>query len=125
MVYAHMRFTGKPHLGAIAETSRAQYSFDMAEILHSKEFMDNRCVMMGNVNTNSHLLVDKVMMPAIRLYCGSGQGIIVLPFILSGAMGPVSTSTPVTQATAEAMMCCAYKWLTKEGAPFVLEPFWR
>ena len=78
---------------------------------------------MGNVNTNSQLLLDKVMTPAIRLYCGRGQGIIVLPFILSGAMGPVSTATPVTQAMAKAMMCCAYTRLTKEGTPFVLDPF--
>ena len=99
MVYAHMRYADKPHLGAITEMSRAQDSVDMAEILHGKEVMDNNCVIMGNVNTNSPLLVDKVVTQAIRVYCGRGQGIIVVPFILSGAMGPVpgqniSTSWP-------------------------------
>ena len=118
MVYAHMRFTDKPHLGAIAETSRAQYSFDMAEIPHGKEVMDSKCVIMGNVNTNSHLLLDNVMTPAIRVYCGRGQGIIVLPFVLSGAMGPVSTAAPITQAMAEAIMCCAYARLDQRRRAF-------
>jgi len=123
MVYTHMRFTDKPHLGAITEMSRAQDSVDMAEILHGKEVMDNNCVIMGNVNTNSPLLVDKVVTQAIRVYCGRGQGIIVVPFILSGAMGPVSTAASVTQAMAEAMICCAYAQLVKEGAPFILGNF--
>lgn len=123
MVYTHMRFTDKPHLGAITEMSRAQDSVDMAEILHGKGVMDTNCVIMGNVNTNSPLLVDKVVTQAIRVYCGRGQGIIVVPFILSGAMGPVSTAASVTQAMAEAMICCAYAQLVKEGAPFILGNF--
>ena len=123
MVYTHMRFTDKPHLGAITEMSRAQDSVDMAEILHGKDVMEKHCVIMGNVNTNSPLLVDKVVTQAIRVYCGRGQGIIVVPFILSGAMGPVSTAASVTQAMAEAMICCAYAQLVKEGAPFILGNF--
>lgn len=123
MVYCHMRYGDKPHLGAITEMSRAQDSVDMAEILHGKDTLDNNCVIMGNVNTNSPLLVDKVVTEAIRVYCGRGQGIVVVPFILSGAMGPVSTTASVTQAMAEAMMCCAYAQLVHEGAPFVLGNF--
>lgn len=123
MVLAHMTLSDKPHLGAITEMSRAQDSVDMAEILHGREVMDQNCVIMGNVNTNSPLLVDKVVTEAIRVYCGRGQGIVVVPFILSGAMGPVSTAASVTQAMAEAMMCCAFAQLVHEGAPFVLGNF--
>ncbi len=123
MVYMHMTRSDKPHLGAITEMSRAQDSVDMAEILHGKEFLDENCVIMGNVNTNSPLLVDKVVTEAIRVYCGRGQGIVVVPFILSGAMGPVSTAASVTQAMAEAMMCCAFAQLVRPGAPFVLGNF--
>ncbi len=123
MVYTHMTRSDKPHLGAITEMSRAQDSVDMAEILHGREFMDENCVIMGNVNTNSPLLVDKVVSEAIRVYCGRNQGIVVVPFILSGAMGPVSTAASVTQAMAEAMMCCAFAQLVRPGAPFVLGNF--
>lgn len=123
MVLAHMTLSDKPHLGAITEQSRAQDSVDMAEILHGKDVMDQNCVIMGNVNTNSPLLVDKVVSEAIQTYCGRGQGIVVVPFILSGAMGPVSTTASVAQAMAEAMICCAFAQIVREGAPFVLGNF--
>ena len=123
MVYTHMRYSDKPHLGAITEQSRAQDSVDMAEILHGKEVMEQKTVIMGNVNTNSPLLVDKVVTEAVQTYCGRGQGIVVVPFILSGAMGPVSTTASVVQAVAEAMMVCAFAQLVREGAPFVMGNF--
>ncbi len=123
MLYAHMTLSDKPHLGAITEMSRAQDSVDMAEVVFGKDVMDEKCVIMGNVNTNSPLLVDKVVTEAIRTYCSRGQGIVVVPFILSGAMGPVSTAASVSQALAEAMMCCAFSQLVKPGAPFVLGNF--
>ena len=123
MVYAHMRFSDKAHLGAITEMSRAEDSVKMARILHGSDFVDEHCVIMGNVNTNSPLLVDKVVTQAIRVYCGQGQGIVVVPFILGGAMGPVTTAAAVSQALAEAMMCGAFSQLVKPGAPFVLGNF--
>ena len=123
MLFAHMTLSDKPHLGAITEMSRAQDSVDMAEIMFGKEVMENNCVIMGNVNTNSPLLVDKVVTEAVRVYCGNGQGIVVVPFILSGAMGPVSTAASIAQAMAEAMMVCAYVQLVHPGAPFVLGNF--
>ena len=47
MVYAHMKYGDKPHLGAITEKSRAQDSVDMARILHGADFMEKNCVIMG------------------------------------------------------------------------------
>ena len=123
MLFIHMTCSDKPHLGAITEMSRAQDSVDMAEIIHGADFMEENCVIMGNVNTNSPLLVDKVVTEAIRTYCGRGQGIVVVPFILSGAMGPVSTAASVAQAMAEALMCCAFAQIVRPGAPFVLGNF--
>ena len=123
MLLAHMTLSDKPHLGAITEMSRAQDSVDMAEIVFGKEVMDANCVIMGNVNTNSPLLVDKVVTEAARVYSSRGQGMVVVPFILSGAMGPVSTAASVAQAMAEAMMVCAYIQLLRPGAPFVLGNF--
>ena len=123
MLFAHMTLSDKPHLGAITEKSRAQDSVAMAEIVFGAEVMQEHCVIMGNVNTNSPLLVDKVVSEAVRVYCERGQGIIVVPFILSGAMGPVSTAACLAQAMAEALMVCAYTQLVHRGAPFVLGNF--
>ena len=123
MVFAHMVLNDKPHLGAITEKSRAQDSVDMAEILHGSEVMDRDVVIMANVNTNSPLLIDKVVTETVQVYSGRGQGMIVTPFILTGAMGPVSTAASVAQAMAEAMICCAFVQLVRPGAPFVMGNF--
>jgi len=123
MLYCHMRYSDKPHLGAITEKSRAEDSIAMARLLHGDTAFNANCVIMGNVNTNSPLLVDKAVTNAIEVYCGAGQGIIVAPFILSGAMGPVSTAASIAQALAEAMMCCAFSQLVQPGAPFILGNF--
>jgi trimethylamine--corrinoid protein Co-methyltransferase len=123
MLFAHMTLSDKPHLGAITEKSRAQDSVDMAEIVFGAERLDRETCIMANVNTNSPLLVDKVVTEAIQVYCGRGQAIVVTPFILTGAMGPVSTTASVAQAVAEAMICCAFAQLVRPGAPFVMGNF--
>ena len=123
MVYAHMKYGDKPHLGAITEKSRAQDSVDMARILHGDDFVEHNCVIMGNVNTNSPLLVDKVVTEAAQVYCGANQGLVVVPFILGGAMGPVTTAASIAQALAEAMAVGAFTQLVRPGAPFVMGNF--
>lgn len=123
MLLAHMTLTDKPHLGAITEKSRAEDSIAMARLLHGPEVFDRHCVIMANVNTNSPLLVDKVVTEAAAVYCGAGQGLIAVPFILSGAMGPVTTAAAISQALAEAMIVGAYTQLIRPGAPFILGNF--
>ena len=123
MLFAHMTCTDKPHLGAITEKSRAADSVAMARLLHGDDGFEQRCVIMGNVNTNSPLLVDKVVTEAAAVYCGAGQGIVAVPFILSGAMGPVTTAAAIAQALAEAMIVGAFAQLVRPGAPFVLGNF--
>lgn len=123
MLLAHLTLSDKPVLGAITEQSRAEDCVEMMRILYGDDFMRDNCVIMGNVNTNSPLLVDKVVTQAIQTYCGNGQGIVVVPFILSGAMGPVTTAASVAQALAEGMACGAFSQVVRPGAPFVLGNF--
>jgi len=123
MLLAHMTLTDKPHLGAITSKSRAEDSIAMARLLHGEEAFASGCVIMANVNTNSPMLVDKVVTDAAEVYSAAGQGLIVVPFILSGAMGPVTTAAAIAQALAEAMAVGAYTQLVRPGAPFILGNF--
>lgn len=123
MLLAHMTLSDKPHLGAITEKSRAEDSIAMARLLHGEDVVERQCVIMANVNTNSPLLVDKVVTEAAAVYCGAGQGLIAVPFILSGAMGPVTTAAAIAQALGEAMIVGAYTQLIRPGAPFILGNF--
>lgn len=113
----------KPVLGAITARSRAEDSCEMARIWFGDETFSNNTVIMGNVNTNSPMLIDQVVANAIEVYCGQGQGIVVVPFILSGAMGPVTTAASLAQAVAEALSCAAFSQLIRPGAPFILGNF--
>ena len=74
-------------------------------------------------STPTPLLVDRVVSEAIQVYSSRGQAMVVTPFILTGAMGPVSTAASVAQAVAESMMCCAFAQLVRPGAPFVMGNF--
>ena len=123
MVFAQMTLSDKPFLGAITEMSRAQDTVDMVDILFGAERLDRDVCIMANVNTNSPLLVDRVVSQAVQVYSGRGQAMVVTPFILTGAMGPVSTAASVCQAVVESMMVCAFAQLVRPGAPFVMGNF--
>ncbi len=123
MLYNHIRYNDKPFLGAITEKSRARDSIDLMKVLFGENVLEDNCVIMGNVNTNSPLLIDRVVTQAAQVYCGANQGLIVAPFILGGAMGPVTTAASIAQALAEAMMVGAFTQLVRPGAPFVLGNF--
>jgi trimethylamine--corrinoid protein Co-methyltransferase len=123
MVYAHLTLSDKPILGAITEKSRAQDTVDMIDIMFGADRLDRDVCIMANVNTNSPLLIDRVVTEAIQVYSARGQAMIVTPFILTGAMGPVSTAAAIAQAVAEVMICCAFTQLVKPCAPFVMGNF--
>ena len=123
MVYSHIRYSNKPYLGMITTKERAEDSIAMTRILFGESFMDNNCCVMGNVNANSPLMFDKVASQAIQAYCGANQGIIVAPFILGGAMGPVTTAASIAQALAEGMTAGAFSQLVRQGAPYILGNF--
>ncbi|MEM7283622.1 MAG: trimethylamine methyltransferase family protein, partial [Pseudomonadota bacterium] len=123
IVYAHIRHSDKPFLGAITAKERAEDSVAMARILFGADYLEKHCCVIGNVNANSPLMFDKVASQAIEVYCGANQGIIVAPFILGGAMGPVTTAAAIAQALAEGMAGGAYSQLIRPGAPFILGNF--
>lgn len=123
MVYAHLRYSDKPFLGSITAPERAADSIEMTRLVFGGEFVDRHCVILGNVNANSPLVFDSMATGALRTYAAANQGTIILPFILGGAMGPVTGAGAVAQAFAEAMAGVALTQLVRPGAPAVLGIF--
>ncbi len=123
MVRAHVRCSDKPFLGSITAPERARDSVDMARIVFGRDFTEAHCVVMGNVNVNSPLVFDGQITGAVRAYSGANQGILIVPFILGGAMGPVTTAGAIAQALAEAMVGVALTQLVRPGAPAILGNF--
>lgn len=123
MVYAHMRYSDRGFLGSITAPERAADSVDMCRILFGTEFVENNCVIMGNFNSTSPLVWDGIATEGIRTYAEAGQGSILLPFLLGGAVSPVTMAGTVAQGLAESMVGCALTQLVRPGVPAVLGSF--
>lgn len=123
MVYAHLCYSTKPFMGAVTAPGRAQDSIDMARIAFGDAYLESHCVIQGNVNVNSPLVFDEVMSGALKVYARANQGVVLSPFILGGAMGPVTQPALIAQAHAEAMAGIALTQLVRPGSPVVYGAF--
>ena len=123
MVYSHIRYSDRAFLGSITSAERAADSVEMARILFGKAFTDTNCVVMGNFNTTSPLVIDGVTAAGIRTYAAANQGSIHLPFLLGGAVAPLTTAGMVAQGLAESMASCALTQLVRPGSPAILASF--
>ena len=123
MVYAHIRYSDKPFMGSVTAEERAEDSIAMARIVFGVDFVDRHCVVLGNVNVNSPLLWDGTMTRALRAYARANQAGVVVPFILGGAMGPVTNAGAIAQSLAETMVGCALTQLERPGAPVIFGNF--
>ncbi|CUH84835.1 trimethylamine methyltransferase family protein [Thalassovita mediterranea] len=123
MVQSHIRYSDRPFLGSITAPERAEDSIEMCRILFGADFVDQNCVIMGNFNTTSPLVLDGVTSAGIRAYAAANQGSIHLPFLLGGAVSPLTMAGSIAQCLAETLSSCALAQLTRPGAPVVMAGF--
>ena len=123
MIYAHLRYSDKPFMGSVTAPERAEDSLAMAQIVFGESFMQENLVIQGNINVNSPLVYDNTMTAALRTYAAANQGNVISPFIMGGAMSPVTQPAIIAQAHAEVMVGIALTQLVKSGAPVVYGSF--
>ena len=123
MVYSHIRYSDRAFLGSITAPERAEDSVEMCRIVFGSQFVDENCVVIGNFNTTSPLVLDRNTTAGIRAYASAGQGSIILPFLLGGAVAPLTIAGSVAQCLAESLTGCALAQLVRPGAPVVLGSF--
>ncbi|PRY95181.1 trimethylamine--corrinoid protein Co-methyltransferase [Hasllibacter halocynthiae] len=124
MLHAHMTLTDKPFMGSVTDPARARDSVQMCELLFADQGgLAGRAAMTSLVNINSPLTCDATMISALEVYAEAGQACILSPFIVGGAMAPVSVVGTLTQVLAEVMAAVAYSQLVKPGAPVVFGTF--
>ncbi len=123
MLLAHMTLSDKPFMGSVTEPSRAQDSVDMCGILFGDDFVQNNTVMTSLININSPMTFDDVMMGALEVYARNNQACVVSPFIVGGAMAPVSVAGTLTQVLAEVLAGISYSQLIRPGAPVIFGTF--
>ncbi|WP_210529821.1 trimethylamine methyltransferase family protein [Rubellimicrobium arenae] len=123
MLHAHMTLSDKPFMGSVTAPERAQDSVDMASLLFGADFVQQNTVMTSLININSPLTFDGIMMGALEVYARNNQAAIVSPFIVGGAMAPVSVGGTLTQVLAEILAGVSYSQLVRKGAPVIAGAF--
>jgi trimethylamine---corrinoid protein Co-methyltransferase len=128
MVYTHMKYSDKPYMGSVTAPERAEDTVEMTKILFGDEYLDPvsgkpRTCIISLINANSPLTWDATMLGALKTYARHNQATIVTPFILAGAMSPVTVAGTVAQTLAEALAGMATAQLVNPGAPVVLGSF--
>ncbi len=123
MVMAHMTLSDRPFMGSVTSEERAEDSIAMSRILFGEAFVNENCVILGNVNVNSPLVWDGTMTNSLRAYARANQAAVIVPFILGGAMGPVTNAGAIAQSLAETMAGCALTQLERPGAPVIFGNF--
>ncbi|MEM7503436.1 MAG: trimethylamine methyltransferase family protein [Pseudomonadota bacterium] len=123
MVYSHIKYSDKPFMGSVTAPERAQDTVDIAKIVFGEEFVDQNCVCTSLINANSPLTFDATMLGALKVYARNNQATMVSPFILAGAMSPVTVAATVTQILAEALAGIAFAQMVRPGAPVIFGTF--
>jgi len=123
MVLTHMTLSDKPFMGSVTHPLRAADTIEMCRILFGREFVDSNCVVINLINANSPMVFDETMLGAAKIYARANQATIITPFILAGAMSPVSVAGTLTQVLAEVLAGAAFTQLCRPGAPVVFGTF--
>ncbi|WP_419841449.1 trimethylamine methyltransferase family protein [Candidatus Poriferisodalis sp.] len=122
MVYAHLRYSDKPLMGSVTAAQRAADSVELCRIAFGGDLGD-RTVLTSLINASSPLRWDATMLGAAEVYARHNQACVISPFILAGAMSPVTVAGLAAQALAEALAGMAYCQLVRPGAPVVFGTF--
>jgi trimethylamine--corrinoid protein Co-methyltransferase len=128
MVYSHMKYSDKCFMGSVTHPERAEDTVEMAKILFGDGWTDpatgrpKTCIV-SLINVNSPMTYDATMLGALKVYARANQACIVTPFILAGAMSPVTVAGTATQTLAEALAGLAFMQLLNPGCPMVLGSF--
>jgi trimethylamine---corrinoid protein Co-methyltransferase len=128
MVYSHMKYSDKPYMGSVTHPDRAADTVEMTKILFGDDYLDAatgrpKTFVVSLINANSPMTFDATMLGALKTYARANQATIVTPFILAGAMSPVTVAGTVAQTLAEALAGMTLTQLVNPGAPVILGSF--
>jgi trimethylamine--corrinoid protein Co-methyltransferase len=101
----------------------ADYISQAALVFGGLEALQQRPALTCVVNVNSPLRYDTSMLGALITYARHGQPPIVTPFILAGAMSPITLASALAQLNAEALAGIALTQLVNPGVPVVYGGF--
>ncbi|CAN5894169.1 trimethylamine methyltransferase family protein [soil metagenome] len=124
MTYAVMTLTDKIFMGNVVSGPNARDVLAMSEICFGgREAIEASPVSISLINCNSPLRWDDRMLDALFEYADAAQPVVLTPFLLMGAMSPVTIPAALVQQIAEALSGIALAQLIRPGAPVVFGSF--
>jgi trimethylamine---corrinoid protein Co-methyltransferase len=124
MVYALQTLTDKPYMGSVTSGPNAADTIAMTEILYGgRSAIEETPAVISLINVNSPLRYDDRMLAAMFEYVRAGQPVVLTPFLLMGAMSPVSVPASLVQQMAEGLAGIALAQLLRPGCPVVFGSF--
>lgn len=119
ITYSSIRHSDKTFMGMTTSGKNAEDVMRMCRILFGEEYMESHPVVTGNINANSPLVWDQVMLSALRAFSSHNQPVLCSPFVMAGANTPASVAPAVAQLNAEALSGLAYTQIVRRGAPAI------
>jgi trimethylamine---corrinoid protein Co-methyltransferase len=129
MIYALQTLTDKIYMGNVVSGPNAADTIAMTSILFGglggagRTSIERTPATISLINCNSPLRWDDRMLDAQFEYCAAGQPVVLTPFLLMGAMSPVTIPAALTQQLAEALSGIALAQLIRPGTPVIFGSF--
>ncbi len=124
MTYALQTLTDKVYMGNVVSGVNAADTLAMTSILFgSREAIEETPATISLINCNSPLRWDDRMLEAQFEYSTAGQPVVLTPFILMGAMSPVTIPAALVQQITEALSGIALSQLIRPGTPVIFGSF--
>ena len=124
MTYALQTLTDKVYMGNVVSGVNAADTIAMTSILFgSREAIETTPATISLINCNSPLRWDDRMLEAQFEYSAAGQPVVLTPFILMGAMSPVTIPAALVQQIVEALSGIALSQLIRPGTPVIFGSF--
>ena len=123
MVYSHIRYSDKPFMGSVTHPERAAGHGRRWRSSFRRRVRRQNCVIISLINANSPMVLDGTMLGALKVYARANQATIVTPFILAGAMSPVTVAGTLAQVLAEVLAGAGLTQLVRPGAPVIFGIF--
>ena len=123
MIFSHIKFSDKAFMGSVTSAANAANSVEMCEILFGADKIRENPALVSLINVSSPRRFDKRMLGSLRTYAEARQAVLISPFILSGAMSPVSVAGTLTQMNAETLAGIAFAQMCNPGTPVIYGSF--
>jgi trimethylamine--corrinoid protein Co-methyltransferase len=124
MTFALQTLTDKIYMGNVVSGVNAADTIAMSSILFGgRDVIEQTPATISLINCNSPLRWDSRMLEAQFEYSSANQAVVLTPFILMGAMSPVTIPAALVQQIAEALTGITLSQLIRPGCPVIFGSF--